>query len=181
MVRFAAVLATLLFANAVHAQGYAPPPTPYPEGIRPFPVILVGAPDELRFTLSTERDGKPFVRCIGRCALLLPTGGYWISVMSTRNSVSGKEAFDIEEPSVVRVKAMPRDRISVASIFGLSLLGGGLALLGYGLVAKNESDEGERDRVFLGCASLGAGVGLTLAGGVADTRTTPDVSVQPMR
>ena len=175
---------TLLGAPGAHAQERVwPPPTrppPYLPESYLFPIVLVGEPEGLRVTLSTEDGAKPFLYCTARCGGWAYPGTYWVAVRSTRTTAAGGKEIRLKRASEIRVQARKRDETSVATTVGLAVSGAGIGLVALGAATeKHEEDaavSGSAVMIEVGLLTIVAGGVLLLVGGSRDT-TVPDVTI----
>ena len=178
------VLTAVVVATSARGQprGEAQPWFPYPPGLQLFPIVLVGQPSELRVTLSTEENAKPFLYCTGRCEAWAYKGTYRVAVRSTRLTAAGQKEIRLKRPCEIKVRARERNETSAPTTVGLVLLPAGLGMIAFGAVAaRNEHDAATRVGpllVYGGVATVVAALVLLIVGGARDT-TTPEVSITP--
>jgi hypothetical protein len=162
------------------APAYAPPPLAYPPGLHLFPIVVEGEPHDLKITLSTEENGKPFLYCVGRCNAYAYAGDYWLSVRSSRETLPGKKEIRLKHSSVIHVRGQPRDADSAVGIVGVSLLGGGIGLVGLGLSYHDDDENQGGSMVLMGLASIVAGVVLVIVSSAQNhDEKKPEVSIEP--
>lgn len=179
---------------SVYGQAQTPPPTPppllpYPPGLHLFPIVVQGRPHDLKVTLATEENGKPFLYCEGRCGAWAYPGEYWIAVRSTPHTAAGKRAIRLSRPSTIEVGAREKDAQATTTTVGLVFIGAGLGLFAASayMAAQDDDDDYDDDdndiagvsALTFGLSALSGVTGLVLlmVGGTRDT-TVPDVTIE---
>lgn len=144
-----------------------------------FYVDFVGDRSDLVFTLSTERDSAPFLRCRGRCYVPFWAGDYWLSTKDTSDIVAGQRHITLEEPTRVRIRARTKSEQGAhgLTIAGFTLSAMGAGALVYGL-SRPERTDFRDGMLVLGAMSLVAGLIMLPLGNHRDTRTDPVLTLE---
>ncbi len=158
-----------------------------PRGLRRARRAQWHRPRDLKVTLSTAEDRKPFLYCEGTCDAWVYPGEYWVDVRATPHTVAGRRRIELTEPSKVEVRARKRDETSATGIVGLVLVPSGLGLIAMSFgVAHLEQQRADHDPAMSSAAGLFMfGALVTVSGlrcmviGGSQTVTVPKVSVEP--
>jgi hypothetical protein len=148
------------------------------------PVIVRGDRPGLRYSISLEKDQRPFAYCPYDCTLHLVRGDYWLRVHEAPGIIEGQRRFEIEGPSRATVTPRTEDDRSAGKTMGyigVGLLVGGFVATLWGI---GEAVRGEDERatwlVLLGVGALTTGAVLTPIGFVRGGRVAPRVEVEPL-